>query len=145
MFCPLIFSRYFLFHYCSQILQWEYIVNIQMRSCVQQKHMLRLETDLCSMRVHGQQAFGFPGRRSWEMEGNSLSCRHKGPWWELAVRKSYMALAGGVLSKWTKCWTVLSHTEVSHGSKTLQTTTERNALPAKQFNHSRHGKERNMK
>lgn len=90
-----------------------------MRSCVQQKHTLRLKQICAPSEFMGSRGFGLPGRKSWEVEGKSLSCRHKGRWWELAVSMACMAIAGGVLSKWTKCWTVLSHTEVSHGSKDL--------------------------
>lgn len=40
-------------------------MSIQMRSCVQQKHMLRLETDLCSMGVHGH-AFQTEDPERWK-------------------------------------------------------------------------------
>lgn len=115
--CPLIFSRCFLFSaarkFCTGSTSWT-----SKWGPVSSRSTYWGWKQICApSEFMGSRGFGLPGRKSWEMEGKSLSCRHKGPWQELAVSKAYIAVAGGVLSKWTKCWTVLSHTEVSHGSK----------------------------
>lgn len=64
------FQQILPFQYCSQILHWQYIVNIQMRSCVQQKHTLRLKQICAPSEFVGSRGLAFQAENLEKWKGS---------------------------------------------------------------------------